>query len=143
MSLPSERQKRLVTSKYRSEVSRLQSYWPASFITLEEAISLDKPGVPLLNGYFHEFDPDHVREMASEIPRILWPLVNLPILLHYEKDPSGRSFFRVSGDSWQRRAVGLLLTGDLTADGKDALEASEALQLLTKYRSLIFVTLKL
>lgn len=143
MNLPSERQKRLVTSKYRREVSKLQSYWPASFITLEEAMSSNKPGIPLLDGTFHEFDPEHIKGMAREIPKILWPLINLPILLHYERDSTGRTLFRVAGDSWQRRAVALLLTGELTADGKSVLEASEALELLSKYRSLFFVTLKL
>ncbi|GAB6147952.1 DUF61 family protein [Stetteria hydrogenophila] len=143
MSLPSERQKRLITSRYRHEVSKLQSYRPASTITLEKAMASARPGVPLADGSFHEFDPWQLREMAGEIPRILWPLVNLPVTLTYERDSSGRAFFHVAGDIWQKRAVGLLLSGELTSEGRSELTVEEARLLLSKYRSLFFVSLRL
>lgn len=143
MEGPGERQRSIVTSRYRSEVSKLQSYWPASYITLQDAMSSGRPGVPLQDGSFHEFDPEQLAHLAGEIPRIMWPLVMLPITLEYERDPTGRALYRVMGGSWQRRAVALLLTGKLTADGVAVLEASDALRLISRYRSLFFVTLRI
>ena len=139
----SERQKRIVASAYRREVSKLQSYMPASYVSLREALSSPRPGVPLNDGTFHEFDPEHLRLASEAIPRILWSLVNLPIVLYYEKDADGRRRFLVAGDAWQRRAVEMLLTGRLAADGRSELDSEEAYRLLSRYRSLFFVSLRL
>ena len=134
---------RVVAERYRREVARLRAAWPTRLISLAEALEDPRPVIPLADGTLHEIDREHLEKMASRIPRILWGVATLPILLRYERDGSGRARYVVVGDDWQKRIVGLLVHGELRADGARELEVSEARVLLTHYRSLVFVGLNL
>lgn len=135
------RRRKILEKKYRSDLSRLQAYWPVELVTLEDILEGRVSGIRLAGGDLHEFDLKQVEYMASRIPPYLWGLIKVPLLFRYERDRDGRSWYIVLGGSWERRAVELLLTGKLTSDGRERLGVTEFKELLSRYQSLIFVSL--
>jgi len=138
-----ERRKKIIEKRYRTDIGKLQAYWPVELITLEDIIEHGVSHVKLANGESHEIDDQQARRMADVIPDYLWSLVRLPLLFRYERDDSGRSWYVVLGGNWEKRAVELLLTGKMTSDGKERIGVAEFRRLLSNYQSLVFVSLGL
>ena len=139
--LGSKNTRRLVERKYRNDIQRLSRYWPKEQVSLEEAYS-GRSYIYLQNGEIHDFSHDEISLLASSIPRFLWRLVSLPLLLRYEVVGTER-YYRVLGNTWQKRLAEIMLTGDYSYSGKEKLTISEFSTILRKYRSLIFVNLSI
>ncbi len=139
--LRSKNTRRLVERKYRNDIQRLSRCWPKEQVSLEEAYS-GRNYIYLQNGEIHDFSQDEINLLASSIPRFLWRLVSLPLLLRYEVVDTER-YYRVLGNTWQKRLAEIMLTGDYSYSGKEKLTISEFSTILRKYRSLIFVNLSI
>ncbi len=139
--LNSKNTRRLVERKYRNDIQRLSRYWPKELVSLEEAYS-GRSYIYLQNGETHDFSRDEISLLASSIPRFLWRLVSLPLLLRYEVIGTERHY-RVLGNIWQKRLAEIMLIGDYSYSGKEKLTISEFSTILRKYRSLIFVNLSI
>ncbi|MCE4618618.1 MAG: DUF61 family protein [Desulfurococcales archaeon] len=133
-----EKLKRYVETRYREELRKLSSYWPAEYVTLQE-LSEGKTTIRLQTGGSHTFSPDEVSKLLETIPTYFHKLMRVPITLRYERI-GGVSQYKVLGDQWQRRLVELLLTEKYSYQGKDVLSVNEFIQLLKKYKSLVFVS---
>jgi uncharacterized protein (UPF0216 family) len=91
----------------KAELARLNSPFPRERISLGEALSSERPGVPLTNGGFHPFRREEVSLLASLVPEGERERLRLPILLAL--DPGlGRGAVRIRGGA-EARAVGSLL----------------------------------
>jgi len=91
----------------KAELARLNSPFPKQRISLEEALSSERPGVPLTNGAFQPFRREELELLASLVPEGKRGELRLPILLAL--DPGlGRGAVRVRGEA-ESRAVGSLL----------------------------------
>ncbi|MEM3402140.1 MAG: DUF61 family protein [Candidatus Hadarchaeales archaeon] len=78
------------------EMRQLNAHLPAKKLSLEDALSMKKPGVPTKDGGFHSFERgelEFIAELLSEEER---KILQLPILLMI--DPKlGRGATKVSG----------------------------------------------
>ena len=130
-----------VRRKYAEEVRRLQAYWPAELVTLEELGS--RRQVRLLDGSYHELDEADVVRLLSAVPRYFWPFMRVPLLLSYVKTETGLTRYVVVGDRWQRRLAEIMATGDYSAEGLAELNPEQFFRVLKNYRSLVFVSLSI
>ena len=137
-----EKAKRLVTERYRRDISSLQAYWPQELFTLEHLLRTGSTRIKLVNGEEHYIDREQLEKLSRIIPKYLWELVKLPLLFRYERDERGRSWYIVLGDNWQKRAVELILTGKLTSEGRSMVGVEEFRRIIREFDTLVFVGLK-
>ncbi|MCS7107718.1 MAG: DUF61 family protein [Acidilobaceae archaeon] len=127
--------------KFREEARRLAALLPAESLTLME-LSRGKREVRLNSGELHALREEEVRALLSSVPPFLWLNCRVPLLLRYRREEDGRSLYLVEGGIWQRRLAEIMLSNNLTAEGKGELSPEEFRHLLGKYGSLVFVTLE-
>ena len=133
--------KRYVEKKYKEELRRLSSYWPAEYISLADA----RRGVRtirLQTGETHTFEENEINLLLNTIPSYFHNLMKLPVTFRYTR-MGGVARYRVLGDQWQRRLVEIILTGQYTYQGREELTVEEFIKLLRKYKSLVFVSVTL
>lgn len=130
--------KKLVESKYREELRKLSSYWPAEYLTLSQ-LSRGQNKILLQTGGTHTLAREEVEELTAIVPSYFHQLMKVPITLRYERI-GGVTQYRVLGDRWQRRLVELMLTGRYSYNGKEVLSVNEFIALLKKYKTLVFVS---
>lgn len=130
----------IVERKYYEDSRRLSLYWPAEHVSLWE-VSGGRLSIRLHSGDLHEFDEGEAREMLAIVPKYLWRLVKVPLMLRYVREESGVARYHVMGDVWQRRLVELLLRSRLSSEGVESLDLREFRGLVSKYRSMIFVSI--
>lgn len=91
----------------KAELARLNSPFPKERISLRQALSSERPGVPLTNGDFQVFRREELELLAGLVPEGERELLKLPILLVL--DPSlGRGAVRIGGRA-EARTIGKLL----------------------------------
>ncbi len=133
---------KIVRQEYLRSTRMLQASLPAESVSLYEA-SKGRLTVKLHSGEVHVMDEGEVRKLLEVVPPYFWKLVKIPVLLRYEKPGGGPSQYTVMGDSWQRRLVEIMLIGDFSESGLDALTVSDFKKIASKYPSLIFVSISL
>lgn len=136
-----ENLKKIVESKYREELRKLSSYWPAEYLTLKQ-LSEGKRRIRLQTGGEHVFPDDEVSRLLSTIPPYFHELMKVPVTLRYER-VGGVARYKVLGDHWQRRLVELMLSGKYSYHGREELSVEEFIKLLKRYKSLVFVSVTL
>ena len=125
--------------KILDKINETQKLWPKESVNLIE-ISDGKTSVLLANNEYHEFDKEEIKTVLDTVPQYFWKFIKLPILLRYNKDSEGRSWYDVLGDVWQKRLVEILITGQYSYDGIQELDVEMFLKILKKFKSLIFVS---
>jgi uncharacterized protein (UPF0216 family) len=133
--------RKILVEKLKKDIGNLRAYWPKDFITLADIIKESNAHITLVSGELHEVDKDQLRKLLDKIPEYLWDLIKVPFTFRYEKDKDGRSWYRVVGDRWQRRALEILLYGKISSEGLEKLNVEEFRKLVTEYNSLIFVSM--
>lgn len=131
---------RIIRQKYLDSARRLRSSLPAEAVSLYEA-SRGRLRVRLYSGEVHEMDRGEVERLLSEVPPYFWKLVKVPVVLRYEKPGGGPARYVVLGGSWQRRLVEIMLRGDYSEAGVESLSVSEFQRIVSKYPSLVFVSI--
>lgn len=130
---------RHIARMYTEEVRRLQASWPSKQVRLRELKDVDY--ITLNDGTVHEFDKDEVLRLLSQVPEYFWDFMMVPLLLYYVRTESGVAKYIVVGNRWQRRLAEIMLRGDYSAEGIGELSVDEFLTVISKYRSLVFVSL--
>ena len=133
---------RIIRQRYMESARRLSASLPAETITLHEA-SAGRLAVKLHGGDVHEMDPGEVRELLSLVPPYFWKLMRIPVLLRYEKPGGGPGRYVVVGGPWQRRLVEIMLRGDYSEEGLREISVSDFQRLVSRFRSIVFVSLSL
>ncbi|MEM2192442.1 MAG: DUF61 family protein [Candidatus Hadarchaeales archaeon] len=78
------------------EMRQLNAHLPARKLSLEDALSMKKPGVPTKDGSFHSFERGELEFIAGLLSEEERKILQLPILLMI--DPKlGRGATKVSG----------------------------------------------
>ncbi len=132
-----------IVARYYYEISRMKFTMAAESVTLKELLSREPPTILLHDGTLHEVDRDQLARLAGIIPRYLWDLVKLPIIIRLTRYEDGTRVYAVAGDAWQRRAVELIVRGKMSPDGLERLEPEEFRRLLRVAGSLVFTSLTL
>jgi len=135
-----EKIRRAVERRYVEESRRLSLYWPAETITIYD-IYLGRRSIKLHSGDLHEFDEGEVRELLEITPKYYWKLMRIPLMLRYQKEEDGTVKLNVEGGVWQARLVELLLTGNVSSEGLSNLSLGQFSKLVSRYKTLVFVTL--
>ncbi|AMD31139.1 MAG: DUF61 family protein [Acidilobus sp.] len=130
-----------VVNIYREEVRKLQASWPTRQLSLRELKGT--PFIELTDGTLHEFNQEEVDRLLSQVPEYFWDFMAIPLLLHYMRTESGIAKYTVVGNRWQMRLAEIMLRGDYSANGVSELGIEEFLEIIRKYRSLVFVSLHL
>ena len=136
-----ERLRRSIEKRYREELRRLSSYWPAEEVTLED-LARGRQWVTLQSGERHFFSGEEVEKLLSRVPFYFHRHMRVPVRLRYVRDRSGGRYV-VLGDAWQRRLVEILLRGEYSFEGLSVLSVSDFMRLVGEYRSLVFVSVTL
>lgn len=139
--MPKGLEKRVI-AKYRRDAARLSTLLPESTLTIED-LSRGIREVKLYSGDTHVIDDEEARRLVEKVPPYFWQLMRVPIVFKYVRYQDGTRRYIVMGDSWQRRLVEILLTGDYSSDGLAELEIDEFATLLSRYKTIIFVTVSL
>lgn len=63
------------------EIDSVNSHLPIKVMTLRKILEMDKPGVKLRDGHFHQFDIEELTAIKEKIPKQYWGHVQLPILI--------------------------------------------------------------
>ncbi len=135
-----EKLREVVERKYVEDSRKLSLYWPAETITIYD-LYMGKRSVMLHSGDIHEFEESEVEELLKIIPKYYWKLMRVPLMLRYNKDEDGNVKLIVEGSVWQARLVELLLTGEVSSAGIQSVTLSQFSKLISKFKSLVFVTL--
>jgi len=135
-----EKLKEVVERKYLEDSRRFSLYWPSETLTIHE-LSSGRRFVRLHSGDLHEFDESEIGELLEAIPKYYWKLMRVPLMLRYHREEDGSVKLIVEGDVWQARLVELLLTGNISSDGLQSLSINQFSKLVSKFKSLVFVTL--
>jgi len=130
-----------VVNIYREEVRKLQASWPTRQLSLRELKGT--PFIELTDGTLHEFNQEEVDRLLSQVPEYFWDFMAIPLLLYYMRTESGFAKYTVVGNRWQMRLAEIMLRGDYSANGVSELGIDEFLEIIRKYRSLVFVSLHL
>ncbi|WP_048816669.1 DUF61 family protein [Caldisphaera lagunensis] len=125
--------------KILDKINETQKLWPKETLNLIEVYN-GKTSVLLESNEYHEFDKEEIKTVLEIVPQYFWKFIKLPILLRYNKDSEGRSWYNVLGDTWQKRFVEILITGQYSFDGIEELDVEMFLKILKKFKSLIFVS---
>ncbi|MEB3860888.1 MAG: DUF61 family protein [Desulfurococcales archaeon] len=134
-------EKRII-AKYRRDAARLSALLPQSRLTIED-LNRGERRIQLYSGDEHIIDDEEARKIISLVPPYFWRLMSVPIILKYIKYSDGTRKYLVMGDIWQKRLVEILVTGDYTSQGLEELEVEDFTRLLSKYKTIIFVTITL
>ncbi len=121
------------------ETRSLTGLLPRERIKLSEALDMYTPCVALRSGEEHCFSKEELILLSENLPWYLHELARLPFVLRKEKN----NIFRVLGDEWDKRIIYFLLYRKLSVEGVEELKEREAIQLIKKYRTLVFTTLSL
>ncbi|GBF09488.1 hypothetical protein apy_12130 [Aeropyrum pernix] len=132
--------KKYIETRYRETAKRLAQNIPRETVTLYEA-SRGRLTITLHSGEAHTLDKEEVEKILEAAPPYFWKLARIPIVLRYEKTPSGVARYVVQGDSWQRRLVEVIVRGDYTPQGLHELTVSQFQRIAARYRSIFFVTI--
>ncbi len=122
------------------EASRILASMPVEHKSLSTLLEEKKPSVRLADGTRHHMDEAELRDMAEHIPWYMRRLVKLPIIIVYERGEKPR--YIVDGDVWSARAVSALLGGDPLEERRE-LTLEEVESLIRRYKTLIFVTIRI
>jgi len=122
------------------DASMILSAWPAERRSLSQLLRSEKPRVRLAGGGTHLMDPGELRDMAERLPWFLHPLVKLPMVIVYRRE-GGVGTYTLDGDVWAARALSVL-TGGAYWEEKWSLTQEEVEELLRRYKTLIFVTIR-
>lgn len=139
---PNRRAARIIERRYLESTRRMSSLWPAEQVTILE-LARGARRIRLHSGDTHEISEEEALRLIDDVPQYFWGLMKVPILLRYVKSEAGFSYYEVQGDVWQRRLVEILLSGDLSASGRERLSVSEFKRLVSRYPSLVFVSVTL
>jgi uncharacterized protein (UPF0216 family) len=134
------KQVKTIEKKFLDEIKNLRSLWPKEQISLEE-LNKGKKSILLFSDDYHIFDENETNNIIQLIPPYFWKFMKVPILLKYNRDDEGRSWYNVMGDTWQKRFVEILLRGNYTIYGIEEINPEEFIKLIKKYKSLIFVSI--
>jgi len=135
-----ERIWRIIYTKVYREKRFFEENVPREYKSIYELLKERRPGVYLVSGLFHEFDPSDVRRAADQIPWYLHRLVKFPWVFLYRRSNVGRFFLLVKPDNWAARALHYVLRGSL-ANELWEIRDSEMNKLLALFKSLIMVSL--
>lgn len=130
-------------AKYYKDINRLRYTQAAERPTLRDLLARDPPIIELQDGTMHEVDRAQLERLSKIIPRYLWGLVRLPFTIQLTRYEDGTRVYVVAGDSWQRRAVELIVKGRMSPDGVERLEPEEFRLLLGVAGSMVFTSLNL
>lgn len=78
------------------EIDSINSHLPIKVLTLRKIIQLDKPGVKLRDGHFHEFNKIELDIIKEKIPKQYWGHVQLPILMTRRRE-MGSGIYVIGG----------------------------------------------
>lgn len=78
------------------EIDSINSHLPIKVTTLRKVLVLDKPGVKLRDGHFHEFNSDELDKIKEKIPKQYWGHIQLPILITRRRE-MGSGVYVVGG----------------------------------------------
>jgi uncharacterized protein (UPF0216 family) len=135
-----EKIKKAVERKYVEDSRKLSLYWPAETITIYD-LSLGRKSIKLHSGDLHEFDEGEVGKLLEITPKYYWKLMRIPLMLRYYKEEDGTVKLSVEGGVWQARLAELLLTGEVSSEGLKNLSLNQFSKLVSRYKTLVFVTL--
>lgn len=135
-----EKIKKAVERKYVEDSRKLSLYWPAETITIYD-LSLGRKFIELHSGDLHEFDEGEVGRLLEITPKYYWKLMRIPLMLRYYKEEDGTVKLSVEGGVWQARLAELLLTGEVSSEGLKNLSLNQFSKLVSRYKTLVFVTL--
>lgn len=135
-----EKIKKAVERKYVEDSRKLSLYWPAETITIYD-LSLGRKFIRLHSGDLHEFDEGEVGRLLEITPKYYWKLMRIPLMLRYYKEEDGTVKLSVEGGVWQARLAELLLTGEVSSEGLKNLSLDQFSKLVSRYKTLVFVTL--
>ena len=135
-----EKIKKAVERKYVEDSRKLSLYWPAETITIYD-LSLGRKSIRLHSGDLHEFDEGEVGRLLEITPKYYWKLMRIPLMLRYYKEEDGTVKLSVEGGVWQARLAELLLTGEVSSEGLKNLSLNQFSKLVSRYKTLVFVTL--
>lgn len=80
----------------RFELSKLNLHLPERRMTLQEAISSERPRVRTKAGGFHEFDRAELEALGKLVPKEEWGKLHLPILISLDRS-LGRGAAKITG----------------------------------------------
>ncbi|MHA2033403.1 MAG: DUF61 family protein [Candidatus Kariarchaeaceae archaeon] len=78
------------------EIDSINTHLPVKVVTFRKIVQLDKPGVKLRDGHFHEFNTDEINQIKEKIPKQYWGHVQLPILITRRRE-MGPGIYVVGG----------------------------------------------
>ncbi len=78
------------------EIDSINTHLPTKVMTLRKLILMDKPGVKLRDGHFHEFDETELDSIKEKIPKQYWGHVQLPILMTRRRE-MGSGIYVIGG----------------------------------------------
>lgn len=134
------RQSRIIEKRYIESARRIASMLPSEQITLQD-LANGVTKIRLVNGVVHEISSEEARAILEAVPPYFWRHMKVPLTFRYVKTGDGSSRYEVQGDVWQRRLVEILLTGSYTVSGISELSVMEFKKLISRYSSLVFVSL--
>ncbi len=132
---------RTIYDRVLRDARRILGAMPAERRSLSELLREDKPRVRLTGGGTHLMDKGELIDMAERIPWFMRGLVKLPIVIVYRREGSS-GVYRVDNDVWAARAVSVL-TGGSYWEEKWTLTREEVEDLLRRYKTLVFVTIRI
>ncbi len=135
-----DRSARRLYERIVREASRILASMPAEHKSIAELLEEDEPSIRLADGTRHRIDESELQSMAERIPWYMRGLVKLPIIIIYERGEKPR--YTVDGDVWAARAVSALLGGDPLVEKRE-LTLEEVEELIRRYKTLVFVTIRI
>ena len=78
------------------EIDSINTHLPIKVLTLRKILLMEKPGVKLRDGHFHEFDSDELTIIKEKIPKQYWGHVQLPVLITRRRE-MGTGVYVVGG----------------------------------------------
>ena len=78
------------------EIDSINTHLPTKVMTLRKLILMEKPGVKLRDGHFHEFEANELNIIKEKIPKQYWGHVQLPVLITRRRE-MGAGVYVVGG----------------------------------------------
>ncbi|MEM0365810.1 MAG: DUF61 family protein [Acidilobaceae archaeon] len=130
-----------IERKYREDIRKLSIYWPSETITLLE-LAMGKKNIRLYSNDIHEFDDRDIKLILEITPRYFWLLMRVPLMLRYKRESDGTAKYIVEGGIWQMRLAELMVRGQVSSSGLKELDVSQFSKLISRFKSLVFITLE-